>query len=61
VGFDIVYRYRSSVYQITVQNPHGVSRGVLRARLDGAEVGATPCEIPLVDDGVIHEVTITLG
>jgi hypothetical protein len=44
-----------------VENPGGVSKGVRRATLDGREISATPCEIPLVDDGTYHYGLVTLG
>jgi cyclic beta-1,2-glucan synthetase len=61
-GFDIIFRYRSARYEITVKNPHGVCRGVLSIELDD-QVLATPEKslIPLVDDGVTHRVRIVLG
>ena len=34
-GFEIDFRYHSSRYEIVVENPHGVSRGVASAELDG--------------------------
>jgi len=34
-GFTIVFRYRSARYDIAVENPRGVSRGVAHAELDG--------------------------
>ncbi len=59
--FEIVLRYRSARYEIAVENPHGVSRGVARAEIDGNIVpgGSTP--IPLLDDGATHKVRIVLG
>ena len=35
-GFDIRFRYHSARYEITVENPRGVTRGVSRVELDGA-------------------------
>ena len=34
-SFGILFRYRSARYDIRVENPHGVSRGIVRAELDG--------------------------
>src|SRR5208282_5399258 len=34
-GFQIVYQYRSARYDIAVENPRGVTRGVALAELDG--------------------------
>ncbi len=33
--FEITYRYGGSVYQIKVDNPHGVCRGVAEVKVDG--------------------------
>jgi cyclic beta-1,2-glucan synthetase len=60
-GFELTYKYGSSRYRIAVENPGGVSKGVRRATLDGREISATPCEIPLVDDGTYHYGLVTLG
>jgi cyclic beta-1,2-glucan synthetase len=60
-GFEITYRYRSSRYEIVVENPRGVSRSVARAELDGKPLPHTPVKIPLVDDGAIHNVRVVLG
>ncbi len=60
-GFEITYRHGSSRYRIAVENPQGVSRGIIRATLDGRPVPASPCEIALSDDGSYHYGLITLG
>ena len=60
-GFEFTYKYGSSRYRITIENPGGVSRGVIRATLDGRVLTAKPCEIALVDDGNYHYGLVTLG
>jgi len=60
-SFEITYKYGSSRYRIAVENPHGVSRGVAQASLDGRELSGGPCEITLVDDGSYHYGLVTLG
>ena len=45
--------------QVRVHNPGGHSRGVASAELDGALVD--PAKIPLVDDGAVHVVVVTMG
>ncbi len=48
-GFEIDFRYHSARYEIVVQNPQGVSRGVASCELDGeAQPGAAPA---LAGDG----------
>ena len=59
-GYSIQFKYNSATYQITVENPLGLSRGVASIRVDGKElVGRTT--IPLADDGAEHQVLIVLG
>jgi len=57
--FEIVFRYHSARYEIRVENPDGVSRGVKRVELDGSELTTT--HIPIADDGATHRVRIVLG
>ena len=54
-------RYRTSRYDIDVENPSGVSHGVALAELDGAALQLRPAGIPLVDDGAVHRLRIVLG
>jgi len=59
-GYSINFRYHSATYQIRVENPSGVSRGIASTSIDAeALVGRT--NIPLADDGVVHQVLIVLG
>jgi cyclic beta-1,2-glucan synthetase len=60
-GFEITYKHGASRYQIAVENPRGVCRGIVRAALDGRDIPAAPCEIPLADDGSYHYARIVLG
>jgi cyclic beta-1,2-glucan synthetase len=60
--FSISFRYRSARYEISVQNPLGVSRGVIAVKLDGEMLtGSQKASIPLADDGAQHSVQIVLG
>jgi cyclic beta-1,2-glucan synthetase len=59
--FEIVFRYRSARYEIAVENPHGVNRGVAKAELDGKALPDGPTRVPLVDDGQVHKVRVILG
>ena len=56
--YEIVFRYRSSRYEIVVENPRGVSRGVTRVERDDVEC---PHGVPLEDDGATHRVRVRLG
>ena len=60
-GFEIVYRYGATRYEIAVENPRSVSRGVSIVELDGKALAQRPSQIPLTDDGVTHRVRVVLG
>jgi len=64
-GFEIVFRFHTARYEIAVENPHGVSRGVARTELDGAALATAlpgnPARILMVDDGTTHRVRVILG
>ncbi len=60
-GFEIDFRYHSAKYEIVVENPHGVSRGVTSAELDGQTLASDGASIPLADDGITHKVRVVLG
>ncbi|MEO7665247.1 MAG: glycosyl hydrolase family 65 protein, partial [Candidatus Limnocylindrales bacterium] len=60
-GFELDFRYHGTRYTIAVENPHGASRGVTFAELDGAALEGGGVAIPLVDDGAAHRVRIVLG
>ena len=57
-GFDATYRFGKARYDIKVDNSANVMSGVCRVELDGTILTGS---IPLVDDGVTHEVKVTLG
>jgi cyclic beta-1,2-glucan synthetase len=59
--FDIVFRHHSARYEIGVENPAGVSRGVVRVELDGGVLAGNSPAIPLADDGATHTVRLVLG
>jgi cyclic beta-1,2-glucan synthetase len=60
-GFEIVYRHGSATYQIHVDNPHGATRGIAQAMLDGVALDGAPPRCRLEDDGKTHCVRIVLG
>jgi cyclic beta-1,2-glucan synthetase len=57
--FEIIYRRDRSVYRIKIENPLGVSRGVVTVELDG--VSQTDEAITLIDDEKTHNVRIVMG
>ncbi len=58
---EIVFKYRSARYEIAVENPNGVCRGVAHAELDGKALPEGPARVPLADDGRVHQVRVILG
>jgi cyclic beta-1,2-glucan glucanotransferase len=60
-GFEIVFRYGSARYDITVENPRGVNRGITCLELDGEALPGNQQRIPLADDGATHRVCVILG
>jgi cyclic beta-1,2-glucan synthetase len=60
-GFGIVFRYRSARYDIRVENPRGVSRGIVLAELDDKTLTEGQAWFPLADDGATHPIKIVLG
>ncbi|HTX15648.1 MAG TPA: glucoamylase family protein [Candidatus Baltobacteraceae bacterium] len=59
-GYTIRFRYHSATYQIRVDNPSSVTRGVVMTEL-GERRFAGVAAIPLADDGALHHVRILLG
>ena len=59
--FEITFRHASARYEIAVENPQGVSQGVVSTMLDGAPLPDGVTRIPLQDDGAAHRVQIVLG
>ena len=58
-GFTLTFRFGKTVYQIRVENPERVSKGVVRVTVDGQEI--VEKQIPLKGDGATHEVVVKLG
>ena len=62
-SFEMTLRYRGAVYEISVRNPEGVSRGVVAARLDGAPQPTLKgkLRLKLCEDHGTHAIAVTLG
>jgi cyclic beta-1,2-glucan synthetase len=60
-GFQITFRFHTTRYEISVENPTGVGGGVGRVELDGEPLPAGTANVPLVDDGTMHRVRLILG
>jgi cyclic beta-1,2-glucan synthetase len=60
-GFELAYRHGATRYDIAVENPHGVCRGIASAELDGVPHQGTPLRVALADDGNPHTLHVVLG
>ena len=60
-GFEIMLRHGSARYEIRVDNPNGVGRGIAFAAIDTTTVAERPLRVRLVDDGVTHRLQVRLG
>jgi cyclic beta-1,2-glucan synthetase len=60
-GYEISFRHGNARYDISVENPLGVCRGILAIKLDGQMLSKKPSLIPLANDGESHRVQIVLG
>jgi cyclic beta-1,2-glucan synthetase len=59
--FQIAFRYHSSRYEITVENPRGATRGVSRMEVDGTPLPPGTATVPLADDGASRRIRVVLG
>jgi cyclic beta-1,2-glucan synthetase len=59
--FEVAFRYHSARYELAVENPFGVTRGVSKIEMDGRAVEVSAGGIPLQDDGMTHRIRATLG
>jgi cyclic beta-1,2-glucan synthetase len=60
-GFEITVRRGAARYEIAVENPQGVQRGVVDAEFDGVMIAVRPLVVPLKDDGAVHRLRVRLG
>ncbi|MFI4933271.1 MAG: GH36-type glycosyl hydrolase domain-containing protein [Caulobacterales bacterium] len=59
--FELTLRFGSARYEILVENPYGISRGIADANLDGDPLIERPLRAPLKDDGATHRLEVRLG
>ena len=59
-GFEITFRFRTARYDIEVQNPQRVNRGVINLTLDEEKLPVAD-GVQLLDDGLTHRVVVVLG
>ncbi len=58
-GFQLTYRFGKTPYQVRVENPEAINRGVRQIVLNG--ISLPDNWIPLTDDGYQHEVRVLMG
>jgi cellobiose phosphorylase len=58
-GYKAVRKFRSAIYEIEVQNPDEVSKGVKSISIDGMNLAGNV--LPIFEDGNTHSVIVTLG
>jgi cyclic beta-1,2-glucan synthetase len=59
--FEMTVRFRSARYEILVENPDSVCRGIVAAMIDGRAIVERPLSLKLLDDGVTHRAQVRLG
>jgi len=59
-NYSVKFRYHSSVYEIQVENPSHVARGVALTELDG-KILPGAANIQMTDDGKAHVIRVVLG
>jgi cyclic beta-1,2-glucan synthetase len=60
-GFEIKLQHGDTHYEITVENPDGVQRGIAAATLDGQAIRVQPLILALKDDGTPHHLHVRMG
>lgn len=58
-GFKVSYRFGATFYNIVIENPENVNRGVDQIVLDGKMI--LEDFIPMIDDGKSHEIHVVMG
>ncbi len=59
--FEIAFKYHASRYDISVENPRGVTRGVSSMELDGTPLLPGTASLPLTNDGAARRIRVVLG
>ena len=59
--FEIEFRYHASHYEIRVENPRGVTRGIATMEVDGRPIESGGGMLRLSDDGARRRVRVVLG
>ncbi len=59
--FEMTVRFRSACYEILVENPDRVCRGIAAAAMDGTPILLQPFGLRMQDDGITHHILVRLG
>ena len=60
-NYEMTLKRDSSSYEIVVENPHAVCKGIVHVEYDGIAISERPVRLRLEDDGSIHTIKVTLG
>ena len=58
-GFTVTRKFRGAVYDITVENPDGVQKGVREVTVDGRRIEDNV--LPVLESGRCTKVTVVMG
>jgi cyclic beta-1,2-glucan synthetase len=59
--FEVTFQHGETTYKILVENPERRCRGVTRVTVDENPISPETPEIPLLNDGNVHHVRVTMG
>jgi cyclic beta-1,2-glucan synthetase len=59
--FEIKLRHGAAQYDIIVENPHGVQRGIVSAELDGLRIGVEPLVVSLTHKNIVRRLDVRMG
>jgi cyclic beta-1,2-glucan synthetase len=59
--FEVVLRHGTARYEIGVENPDSVERGIAFAAVDSEVLSDRPLRLKFTDDGATHRLQVRLG
>jgi cyclic beta-1,2-glucan synthetase len=59
--YEMKVQRQSTRYDITIENPSGVNRGVCFAEMNGIAIAERPLRLRVVNDGAVHRIRVRLG
>ena len=60
-SFEVMLRRGSTRFDIRVDNPERVAKGIASARIDASDIAERPLRFDLPEDGGSHEIRVTMG